>query len=335
MKKKFFRPMMVEQLRGILIAAVAFLPFCMAQAQGNALAEGFSVPGQKETKEKPKNGGNGKKNAEMVDDGVSFEVKTEYSYTGTSKTRSGAIPYGNVKMQSSAAEVILNKHLSEGVILRGGAGWDRYSFGLPEAAPLPATLQSTCAVLGSDIELNEEWLMRLEIRPGVYSDYSDITFEDVNCPAIIGASYLVDKDLQWFFGLSADPFRNIPVMPGGGVRWKFANQWTLMFLMPRPRIEYEITEKLTAYFGGDIKGGSFRISRTFGDSHGQSNTNSGKMDYMEARVGPGMSWKIIPGMTLDVSGGYMLFREFHIHPADVKSQGQPAPYGQISLSASF
>jgi len=168
----------------------------------------------------------------MESSSVSCEATADYGYVGGSKTRAGNTDLGRVSMQNSSAKAVVSQHLSEGCILRTGAGWDRYSFGLPDAMPLPTTLQSASAILGADFELSDQWLMRVEMQPGVYSDFEDIEFDDVNAPCIVGCSYLVDKNLQWFFGLSVDARRRYPVLPGGGVRWKFANQWTLMFLLP-------------------------------------------------------------------------------------------------------
>lgn len=266
---------------------------------------------------------------------VSCEINGEHAYVGKSKTKAGVTDLGRVTEQSSGLNGVVSQHLSEGVILRTGVGWQRYSFGLPDAAPFPTTLQTVNAVIGADFELSDQWLMRIEMQPGFYSDFEDLSFDDVNAPLIAGFSYLVDKDLQWFFGLSVDARRRYPVLPGGGLRWKFASQWTLMFLMPKPRIEYDWSEHLTLYAGADLQGGTFKVGKNFGDNHGRQNFNNATLDFSEARVGLGLTWKVRPGITLDVGGGYMVYRQFDYHTADVSFDGDPAPYGQIGITANF
>jgi opacity protein-like surface antigen len=266
---------------------------------------------------------------------VSCEASADYSYVGSSKTKAGVADLGNISEQAASTKAVVSRHLTEGCILRTGASWERYSFGLPDAMPLPTTLQSVSAVLGADFELSDQWIMRAEIQPGVYSDFDDISFDDVNAPLVVGGSYLVDKNLQWFLGLSVDARRRYPVLPGGGVRWKFANQWTLMFLLPKPRLEYDLSEKVILYMGADLRGGTFKLGKNFGSNHGRQNLNNVAVDFSEVRMGTGVTWEIRPGLKLDLEGGYMVFREFDFHTVDVSFDGRPAPYGQIAISANF
>lgn len=262
---------------------------------------------------------------------ISQEINGGYSYVGASKTT-----FGNIDEQNGNFSYVIAPQLEEGIILRIGGGWENFSFGLPSGAVLPNTLQSVNAIVGADFEIDEEWLMRIETAPGVYSDWNGHASGDINSPTTIGFSYLVDKDLQWFFGLGIDPLRQIPVLPGAGVRWKFDDKWTLMFLFPKPRLEYEINDRITAYVGGELKGGSYKVNDKFGDDHGTPKLNNATVDYTEVRIGGGLSFKPFAFMTISVEGGAMAYRNFDFYSESVHySNDDLAPYGQISLKCGF
>jgi len=267
---------------------------------------------------------------------VSSEFVLENSYVGDTTMKMGTAGIGKVDEINNHFRYVMSRQISQGSFLRLGLDAERFSFGLPNGAPLPNTLQSTAVVIGADIELADSWLMRAEISPGIYSDFKDISGDDVDVPMIVGASYLVNENLQWAFGISIDPRRDMPVLPGAGVRWKFADQWTLNFILPKPRLEYEASEKLTLYAGGDIKSGSYRVDQNFGTNHGRPNLNNASVDYTEVRGGVGMSWRICPTLRVEVEGGGMVYRQFDYHDAGfhLKNNGI-APYGQLALKANF
>jgi hypothetical protein len=268
--------------------------------------------------------------------GISYETQAEYSAVAGAQTRIGTINIGEVSEQTSGLKFVQSREIDNGTLLRVGVNWFRYSFGLPDGAMLPNTLQQAAAVFGADIELGDSWLMRVEAEPGIYSDFKDIDFEDFNAPLILGFSYLANADLQWFMGMSVNMRREIPVLPGAGVRWKFADQWTLFLLFPKPKLEYNYNDALTLYVGGEIKGGTYKVSETFGRSHGVAKLDGATLDYTEWRGGLGAEWKFRPGMTLDVDVGAMFSRTFDFHEEETRLKNDEiAPYGQVALKMDF
>jgi hypothetical protein len=275
-------------------------------------------------------------NAAKKKSSTSYEISGDVSYVGDAKMRIGDVQLGDVNEQCSSLQAVQSSEISNGNLLRLGAGWQRFSFGLPDAAPLPNTLQSAYAVLGADIEIADSWLLRVETYPGVYSDFTDISGDDVNSPFIIGATYLASEDLQWIMGVSINARRDIPIIPGAGVRWKFANQWTLDFILPRPRIEYEYNDNLTLYAGGEIKSDTYTVSENFGSSHGRPPLNNAEVDYTEGRIGAGLSWKLNKAISVDLDAGAMVYRDFDFHEANQSMhEDSIAPYGQVAIKAGF
>lgn len=267
---------------------------------------------------------------------IAQETNLSYSYVGAADIKQGDSHQGRASEQNSDVKYVISPEICDGLLFRGGVEWERYSFGLSDASPLPNTLQSTNLIVGFDIQLADQWLMRVEAAPGFYSDFVDLSSRDFNAPLIIGASYLVNKDLQWVVGMSIDLWRDMPVLPGAGVRWKFADQWVLNFILPKPRVEYELLKSTTLYVGGEMKGGSYMVNGQFGNSHGRGNLNQTVVEYSEVRVGGGVSWKATPFLTLEAETGASAYREYNFSRAHTKFKSdEAAPYGQIALSGSF
>ena len=268
---------------------------------------------------------------------TSMELDVNYGFAAGSKTHTGGTDTGYVSEQNADLKYVVSPELTKNLFLRAGFEWERFSFGLPGNAPLPNTLQQINAILGVDCQLNDQWILRAEVMPGLYSDFVDLSSRDINAPVILGASYLVDANLQWIIGLRIDPMSRYWIMPGAGVRWKFADEWTLNLLFPQPRLEYELNKRTLLFLGARMLAGTYRMADNFGDSHGLDRRfNNTTLDFFEARVGPGVSWKVLPNLTVEAEAGCTVHREFEFDdPHTVFRSNEPAPYAQISCHTTF
>jgi Domain of unknown function (DUF6268) len=265
---------------------------------------------------------------------VSEELDAEYYYIGGAHTRG----VGDVDEHSADVRYVISPQVTKNLLLRAGAEWQRFSFGVPRMAPVPDVLQQASLVLGFDYQFAEQWIMRAEVQPGLYSDFHDIRWDDVDAPLIVGAVYLVNADLQWTFGMRVDARSQYPVLPAAGVRWKFEDQWTLNFVFPNPRLEYQATDNLLIYFGADSEAGTYRVGEHFGDNLGQpklTKLDNAELDYLELRIGPGISWRVIPSVTIEAEAGFMPYRSFDFFDRSTVERSYDAPYGQIAVHARF
>lgn len=268
-------------------------------------------------------------------DAAGHEYEASISYVGSANIKR-LNDLGDITEIASSLYYATTFPVDKNATVRAGVSWERFSFGLPAApAFIPNTLQSVALVLGSDIQLSEKWLIRLEAQPGIYSDFYDISFDDVNCLFVVGGTYIVNPDLQWFFGVSVDPRRKIPVFPGAGVRWKFHRQWTLMALFPKPRIEYSPTEQWTLFVGGEAKGGTFTVSRDFGTRNGVPALDNDPVEYVEFRAGGGVAYKLSPALTAEIQGGYVPYRKWEYNRSGESIKADGAPYVQFSVTGRF
>jgi hypothetical protein len=274
-----------------------------------------------------------------VDDGdidpLAFEFDFHSSYIGGADVRRQTLEINNFEEQNYLGRVLILPRTKVG-ILRLGAEYEVYDFDIPAGAQIPDRLQSAALIIGLDTKLSDSLLVRLEAKPGYYSA-RDFEGDDFNVPFIMGGTYLYSSTLQFVFGIGVDLEAQYPVLPGGGVRWKFAPQWVLNATAPTPRLEYEVNRALTLYAGADIRWKNFRVDNDFvGDPGDPGDLNNAILNYSEIRTGGGVIWKIGEACKLTVEGGYLPYREFDYHRTNVRYESEGgAPYGSISLHAAF
>ena len=283
--------------------------------------------------------------APSTDQPISQELSVDSSYTGRSTMKQGSATLGGVSSINSDVNYVVSPQIKDGFLLRFGFDWERNSFGLFQGAPLPNTLQSTSAIIGADWAVSDKIIIRAELHPGIYSDFVDVTGNDFDMPLQMGGTYLYSKDLQLIFGIQVDLKSSIPIIGIPGVRWQFADDWVLSLIPPKPQLQYSINNSLTAYVGSEILGGTYHVNNDFGTNHGDQKTNDAIMEYAEVRVGAGITWKFIPTMSLDISGGYVPYRNFTEHPSqigfDIDDQTfhnnikDGAPYAEVGIKGAF
>jgi hypothetical protein len=307
----------------------SIVAFCLVFAVGNASAvvvETYSASNKEN------------KDVALVESesSFSFEFHAEDTFAGNGDVERGSLNVRDFHEGDARIHFILTPMTKIGV-LRLGLQTERYSFNFGSTAPIPNHLHSTALVLGLDTELSDKILVRFEMDPGFYgTDYDDFGRDTFNIPVIIGGTYIVSSNFQIVFGVGIDALRKYPVLPGGGIRWKFASQWTLNAVAPTPRLEYEPNSNLLFYVGADIRATSDRVEKNFGTLRGNPALNHGAITYDEVRTGGGLDWKLSSAVKLTLEGGVIPFRNFDFHRTNVRyHQDGIAPYGMLALHAAF
>lgn len=268
-----------------------------------------------------------------------FEFDVEGTYVGD----------GDLERGERGDMVIRDFHETQGLIrfiftpmtkigvLRLGLQTERYSFSFGDMAPIPDDLHSTAMIIGLDTQLSDSILVRVEAQPGFYgTDFDDFGRDTFNVPFVIGGTYIYSSNLQFVFGIGFDALRQTPALPGGGVRWKFAPQWTLDAVVPTPRIEYEPNSNLLLFAGADVRLSSYRVEENYGTLRGNTALNHAAVSYEELRLGGGLEWKLTTAIKLAVEGGYIPFRNFDFHRTQVRyHQDGGAPYFRLGFHAAF
>jgi hypothetical protein len=281
------------------------------------------------------------KNVALVEShsSFSFEFDVEGTYVGGGDVQRGE--RGNLVIRDfdeaqGRVRFVLTPMTKIGV-LRLGVQTERYSFGFGGNAAIPNRLHSTNLILGLDTELSDSFLIRVEAQPGYYgTDFDDFGQDTFNVPFLIGGTYIFNSGFQVVFGIGVDALRSYPVLPGGGIRWKFAPQWTLNAVVPTPRLEYQCSDSLMFYAGADIRATSYRVEKNFGSLRGNTALNHASITYEEVRTGAGLEWKLTSAMKLMFEGGLIPFRNFDFHRTQVRyHQDGVVPYAMFALHAAF
>jgi opacity protein-like surface antigen len=306
--------------------SIRLIALCLALAAVKA----FAV--QVETNTAPS------KNVALVESesSFSFEFQAGETYVGQGDVHRGSLSVRDFDESDTQLHFVLTPRVKIG-ILRLGVQAERYSFGFGGNAAIPNVLESTNLVLGLDTEFSDSFLIRLEAQPGFYgTDFDDFGRDTFNVPVVLGGTYIFNSGFQVVFGVGIDALRKNPVLPGGGVRWKFAPQWTLNAVAPAPRLEYEVSSNLMLYGGADVRATSYRVDKQFGTVRGNPALNHAAITYEDVRVGGGLEWKLTSAIKLSAEGGFIPFRNFDFHRTDVRyHQDGGVPYAMLALHAAF
>jgi hypothetical protein len=266
---------------------------------------------------------------------ISEELDAEYTYVGAAGMHGSGMNGGYTTENASDLKYVISEQLNKDFLLRTGVEWQRFSFDSTRNSFVPGVLQQVSGVLGFDDQLGDQWLVRVEVEPGVYSDFANVDWRSFDVPLVIGGAYLAADDLQWFFGMRVDAKCEYPVLPAAGFRWRCSENWTVNFQLPHPKLEYEFNQKWHGYLGAEVQAGTYQVGNNFGIDHGEPKLDHGVVDYMEFRVGPGLSWKCSPYATIAVDGGYTPYRQFDFFRHDDEMISHGGFYGEITCNASF
>jgi hypothetical protein len=262
------------------------------------------------------------------------EYVAEETYIAEADVARGKRAVRDFNENDTIVRYIATPRISVG-ILRLGAEWERFSFGMGDQVFLPDVLQSAALVLGLDTQFSDSILIRMEAHPGVYGT-TRFTWDDVNIPFIAGGTYIYNPNLQFIVGVSVDVEGKYPVIPAAGIRWKIARDWVLNAVAPEPRLEYSALRDITLYVGANIKQTNFRMDENFGNDQHDPALNHAVMSYSEVRTGIGADWKLSPILTVTAEAGYQPYRTFDFYRTDVRfHEAGSAPYGMISLHGAF
>lgn len=263
------------------------------------------------------------------------EWMLEISHAAKSDIAEGTRPLGEIntfQSRASFARTVTSDAQSSWLF---GGTWQRFEFSPASGTPIPDDLTAIAFKVGYNRQLNPQWSLRAEIDPGIYSDFEDISGADLNAPMGLRAVYAKSRELQWIFGLNVDLRSGNPVVGGAGFRWQFAPEWTLLFLIPAPRIEYAATPNLAFFVGANLRGGTFRVAEDFGRKQGRPALDDQNVGYRELSAGAGARWKLSPTIALSVAAGWMFDRRFEYDDRNLLLNGDGAPTFQLSLTGAF
>ncbi len=267
---------------------------------------------------------------------LSWDVEGDASFVGSGEINRASRSFGDISEIEASFGAISSYQLTDKFLLRLGAEWERFSFDPDRSAPVPETLEDVNLVLGADIQVTPAILMRIDFRPGLYGEFSQLSTGSFFMPIQIGGSYFVSPQLLFVAGIGINYENDLPVFPAIGVRWQATPKFLVDLVLPKPSLDYQLTDKLTAFLGANLLGATFRVGNRYGRDTGIRQIDHGVLEYTEIRAGGGVTWKVNRIVNFSVEGGCVPYRRFDFNRADFKILSTDiAPYIQIAFSAKF
>jgi len=272
---------------------------------------------------------------EVAADSYRVDYYGTVSYGGEGDVAVGDQRLGKLSLIHARAGAMANFQTSDRYAWRAGLDWQRFSFGTPNPSLMPNTLIGTALKLGNQWSFARDWSLRVDLSPGIYSDFEEVRWDDVNMPASVSVAYNVSPALQLMAAVNVDPRGEYPVLGGFGLRWNFSEDGTLYLMAPRPRIEYAFSTHWAGFVGADFVGGTFRVAEDFGRRHGRPELDNSLLSYREFRVGGGLRWLFSPALNLTLEGGWVLDRRFKYFDQHLMLNGDGAPYVQAVIGGTY
>lgn len=140
------------------------------------------------------------------------------------------------------------------------------------------------------------WSFFAQVSGQLATDFSDITSDDFDYSARLGAQYKFSNTFSLNFGAArVRNFGDVMVLPALGCIWQPTNDWSFTLLGPRITLSHQINDYLIIRGGGFPTGGLWNIVDDTGNA----------MDYGFAsyNAGFGIDFKLRPGTWLTAWAG--------------------------------
>jgi opacity protein-like surface antigen len=260
-------------------------------------------------------------------------ISTFYSAVAAGNVNFGSAK-GNSGAQTADVHVATSFPLHDQWSLLVGASSHNIFLGGVPGAPVPQSIYTLSLTPGIGYHLNDQWTFAAGVGPRFYRvDSTDS--QSIGIGGQVGATYICRPNLAFSFGLGVNPDRDIPVLPGGGLRWNFAQQFTLNLMFPRAEIDYRPGSKLTLFAGFASEFTIFRAGENLGDKIGLSQFNSGLGTYRDFHAAVGADYRIMGDLFASLEGGYSFDRQIDYDRIGQTVRFGSAPYVQVGLKFKF
>jgi hypothetical protein len=268
---------------------------------------------------------------------VNFDADADVAFIGSGHAHHKNQKFASYEEIDSSLSVLSTfQTSSNSPVWRVGLNWERFWFNPDPASTVPSALESLNLGLGADLQLSPAIFMRIEAQPGFYGDLQRLSGRQFNVPVQIGASYVYSDRLYFIVGAEVNNELDFPVFPAAGFLWRVNDKFTINGILPRPSLEYRVTDQLTLHVGGQFSETPYRVNTDFGRIRGVKQLDNTIVQFDEIRVGGGLTWKFNKTFSLDLEAGAVPYRRFDYYRANYKILSTNAvPYAEISFSSKF
>ena len=205
--------------------------------------------------------------------------------------------------------------------------------------PLPQHFQALSAGLGLFGYLNSDWSLFASVSPGVANAGSGFTSKGMSVGVIAVASRKFGKDFSAGAGFVFDSLARGSgrLMPVATFDWSPEPGWRVWVGYPRTGVSWEPSQSLKAEFVAEGDFGSFYVTedpRT--PRPGQVRLDRTRLEYRAVRVGPAVTWKPDPLVSVRLGAGVvpMVRAEYEARNYELRSE-QAAGFASLELDWRF
>lgn len=191
--------------------------------------------------------------------------------------------------------------------------------------PLPQHFQGLSASLGVFGNLSPDWSLFASVSPGVANAGSGFTSKGMSVGVIAVASRKFGNDFSAGFGFVFDSLARGTgrLMPVATFDWSPEPGWKVWVGYPRTGVSWEPSQALKAEFVAEADFGSFYVTedpRT--PRPGQVRLDRTRLEYRAVRVGPAVTWKPDPLVSLRLAAGVvpMVRAEYEARNYELRSE---------------
>ncbi len=191
--------------------------------------------------------------------------------------------------------------------------------------PLPQHFQGLSAGLGVFGNLSPDWSLFASVSPGVANAGSGFTSKGMSVGVIAVASRKFGNDFSAGFGFVFDSLARGTgrLMPVATFDWSPEPGWKVWVGYPRTGVSWQANDALKAEFVAEADFGSFYVTedpRT--PRPGQVRLDRTRLEYRAVRVGPAITWKPDPLVSLRLAAGVvpMVRAEYEARNYELRSE---------------
>jgi len=176
----------------------------------------------------------------------------------------------------------------------------------PVRTDLPARVYDTSVAFRWFNKVNEKWSYELEVAPGVYSDFKNVTSDSLRITGKGLAYYMHSRSKQFVMGVVYLDREDLRLLPAAGMILWFSEGSRLELIFPKPKFTYRIekdeSKERWLYVAGEFGGGSWGIRR------GTAGVDD-VATYSDLRLIGGLETKHTNGMISQFEIGYVFNRK--------------------------
>jgi hypothetical protein len=218
-----------------------------------------------------------------------------------------------------------NLAINDSLTLLVGGGYGLKHIDADPLAALPQDLHALFLEVGGNYRFNDRSFVSLRITPGLYSDFKDISGDDLRMPILALGGYTFDNGISLVGGfLYRFGYHSAQYIPALGISYQPNQSWKLDLVAPRPSVTYFASRQLQFFVAGDFASDEYELK--------EHSLGAKAMKYSDYKAMGGFAYFPLPDVKLTTSAGYAFERRFAFYDGNRPDMRiDDVPFFRVSL----